>query len=31
MTYDVVLTPTAEVDLRRLDAAVARRVIEKLQ
>ncbi len=31
MTYDVVLTSTAEADLRRLDSAVARRVIEKLQ
>ncbi|MDE0218432.1 MAG: type II toxin-antitoxin system RelE/ParE family toxin [Spirochaetaceae bacterium] len=31
MTCRVELTPTAEEDLRRLDSAVARRVIAKLQ
>ena len=31
MTYDVALTPTAEADLRRLDSAVARRAIDKMQ
>ena len=31
MTYEVVLTPTAEADLRRLDSAVARRAIDKMQ
>lgn len=31
MTYDIVLTSIAEADLHRLDSAVARRVINKLQ
>ena len=31
MTCEVALTPTAEEDLRRLDAPVADRVIEKLR
>ena len=31
MTYEVALTPTAEEDLRRLDAPVADRVIEKIR
>ncbi len=31
MTYEVALTPTAEADLRRLNSAVARRVIDKVQ
>ena len=31
MTYEVTLTPTAEADLRRLDSAVARRAIDKMQ
>ena len=31
MTHEVALTPTAEADLRRLDSAVAHRVVVKLQ
>ena len=31
MTCEVALTPTAEEDLRRLDAPVAYRIIEKLR
>lgn len=31
MTHDIVLTRRAETDIRRLDSAVARRVVAKLQ
>lgn len=31
MTHDVALTRKAEIDIRRLDSAIARRVIAKLQ
>ena len=31
MTHDIALTRKAETDLRRLDSAIARRVIAKLQ
>ena len=31
MTYEVALTPTAEADLRRVGASVARRIVAKLR